>query len=759
MRRLTAVARREVRAFFHSAMAPVVLTGFLVLTGLWFTLFVLGYSEASRAALTSGRGGDFLNVTEGIFRPLFRDMVFFMILFLPAVSMRLLAAEYRSRRYDLIMSWPVSAGGWVVGKWLSVVVVAALMVAASGVYLAAVALLGKPEIGPLLGAAAGVLLVATAVAAWGTAFSALFSHQLAAYLLTFALMVALLLVGFAEGYLPAAAGRLVTELALLGHVQRFSRGVLDSRDLVYLVGLTVFGLVVATQALAARRLAAGRRLHRVGPTVVVGLLLLIVQLLAARYPWSVDLTPDRRYSLAPQTVRVLDSLAADSELPATHGDAAAGNVTALAFYQTGDPARDAIEVLLRAMADHTRRFRYEIVDPEQDIERVRRFDVTTTRTVVITAGDRSLAVLEPGETELISTVYRLVSGTRPVVYFVQGHGEHLLDSGEVAGYAQADEVLRDQGYDVRLLMLADLLAVPGDADLVVLAGPKLAPAPAELAALDRFVARGGALLVLVDPVRPREIAAWCARYSIRPTGDVIVSADRANRQFGVSARTIVVYDTYGAHEITRSLNDVVTLFPLTQNLEPERAEVAGVSGFEILRTGPATWLERDPETRFAGRPAFDPAVDVPGPLTFGVALEVALPQGAEVPGPDLRRPDARTPSTTESPAARESNEARGPAPSIFATERTARLVVIGNSEFASNANLGLYGNRDLWLNIFGWLARDEALIQLRGRELVSQPVVLTAQQKEILGWGCVVGWPLLVGAVSLSGMLWHRRRR
>ena len=87
-----------------------------------------------------------------------------------------------------------------------------------------------------------------------------------------------------------------------------------------------------------------------------------------------------------------------------------------------------------------------------------------------------------------------------------------------------------------------------------------------------------------------------------------------------------------------------------------------------------------------------------------------------------------------------------------------RLVVVGNSEFASNANLALYGNRDLLLNMVGWLAREEPLVQLRGRELLSQPVVLTTSEKQLVGWGTVVVWPFLVGTAALVGVLRHRRR-
>jgi ABC-type uncharacterized transport system involved in gliding motility auxiliary subunit len=87
------------------------------------------------------------------------------------------------------------------------------------------------------------------------------------------------------------------------------------------------------------------------------------------------------------------------------------------------------------------------------------------------------------------------------------------------------------------------------------------------------------------------------------------------------------------------------------------------------------------------------------------------------------------------------------------------MVVIGNSEFLTNANVNLAGNRDLALNAIGWLAREEGLIQIRGKDPLSQPVILSQDAKNVLGWGSILGWPLFVGSLALVFMLWHRREK
>ena len=119
MRQLRAIARREIGAFFHSAMAPAVLTGFLVAVGLFFTLLAcrLQRPVADGHAEPAG-SGNYLNLAEGLFRPLVAIMTFFLLLLMPAVTMRLFAPEYRSGRCDLIASWPVpdTSGCWASGS-------------------------------------------------------------------------------------------------------------------------------------------------------------------------------------------------------------------------------------------------------------------------------------------------------------------------------------------------------------------------------------------------------------------------------------------------------------------------------------------------------------------------------------------------------------------------------------------------------------------------------------------------------------------
>lgn len=714
MRQLRAIVGREVSAFFHSAMAPVVLTGFLVAVGLFFTLYAFGYSEMSLAALQSPQSGTYINLAEGIFRPLVSNTVFFLMFLVPALSMRLFAPEFGSGRYDLLASWPVADHIWVAGKWLSGMVSLLVMIVCAAAYIGVVWFMGSPEPGPALSAMLGELLFAGFLLAWGLLASSLFSHQMVAYFLAFIWTLFLFLVGTLERFLPGVLAHVVRDLSPLPHYQPFSYGVIDTRNLLYFALMTLVPLTAATSVLRGRRLPVGRKAGVWAPTLLVLVIAVAVYLLGQMWTSAWDLTGNKRYSLAPQTNQILDDLGEN-----LRQSGVADQVMVYAFYQKLDPAWEITEGLLESCALRSRHFRYRIVDPEVDLELVKAYGITSTRTMVVTAGERHTSVQQPEESALISAVYRLATGKLARICNLVGHGEHRIEADDRSGYSNYAQLLFDQGYDVLPLALADLGEVPEFCDVLVIAGPRLEPEPQELQAIERHLGRGGAVLALFDAPTPHLWVEWMAKWRVGLTGDVLVDVERVGAQQGVGARTITVSEEYGDHQMVRSLMGLTTVFPMVQPLAMVGEPDSAITGAIILQSSQKTWAETDPVERFSGRPSFDRKADRKGPLPFGMVLELAIGPAGRPPG---------------------------------------RMTVIGNSEFLNNATVKLVGNRDLLLNAVGWLAREEGLINLRGRDPLSQPVVLSPTSKDVIGWGSVLGWPLLVGSLALGLRMRHRRR-
>ena len=714
MRQLKAILGREVGAFFHSAMAPVVLTGFLVAVGLFFTIFMLGYSAMSLVAMQSPQSGTYLNLAEGIFKPLVSNTVFFLMFLVPALAMRLFAPEFRSGRYDLLASWPVADHIWVAGKWLSGMVSILVMVLCASAYIGVVWVLGSPEPGPALSAILGELLFAGMLLAWGVLASAMFSHQMVAYFLAFIWSMFLFIVGSLERFMPNLAGVIVREMSSLTHFEKFSRGVIDSRDLLYFVLMTIVPLVAATAVLGGRRLPASRKLVNWAPVLLVLVITFGVYSLGQLWPVTWDTTGNQRYSLAPQTLGILAELGDELE-----DSGISDHVMVYAFYQKLDPARDITTAMLMSCAQQSTKFKYVVIDPAVDLELTLKYKVTDSRTIIVEAGDRYTALRQPEEGALISAVYRLATGNLARVCNLIGHGEHRIESDDRSGYSNYAQVLFDQGYDVLPLLLAEVSEVPEFCNVLVIAGPRLEPEPKELEAIERFLARGGSVLALFDPPTPQGWVDWMAKWRVGLTGDVLIDVEQVGANRGVSARTIFVFEEYGDHQMVSSLKGLGTLFPAVQTLTVVGEPDSNITGAIILQSSDKTWAETDPETKLFGTPRFDSEADKKGPLPFGLVLELAL-------GEDKSRP--------------------------------GRMAVIGNSEFLNNSTVKLRSNRDLLLNAIGWLAREESLINLRGRDPLSQPVILSDTTMDVLGGGSILGWPLLVGSLALGFRLRHRRR-
>ncbi len=723
MRQILAIFRREQRAFFASAMVPVITTGFLVLTGLFWYLYVLGYAGISATAELSGRPV-FLNLHAGIFHRLYGLVVVFLVFLLPAVTMRLVSSEYRSGRYDLIASWPVPELHWIVGKWMSAMAVAKVLLLGAAFYFGLTWVLGglsdpvvRPDWQPLLTSLLGLVLLSGAVTAWGLAASAAFQHQAAAYFVGFAGAMALFLGGYFGGLLPGTLGMIASQAALGEHFRQFAGGVIDLRDVVYYLGLTAVGLAVAEAVLAQRRLQTARRGRPWVRVLVVLAVAVFLQAVAARRPMRVDLTPTRLHSIAPQTEQILRSLGERRTGPGGESLPAV-EVEVLAFYHNIDGARESIRALLQAFADNSRQLTFEVVDPEHDPDLVREHGVTQARTVVILSGGRRRLLLEPDEGQLAGAIYRMATNTRPVVYWLQGHGEARPDLDEGGGASILADFMADAGYDVRPLNLPERLHLPSDAAAVIWAGPKFDPAPEVLNLLAGYLRDGGAMAAFFGPDSPPTVRQWTERFNVRQRDDVVVALNRAGAHAGVGLRTVVVIDSYVEdHPAVRSLVGNATTFPLVQTFGSVGDDPPGIRREKLIETGSDTWSDADPEYRYSGVPRYDPDVDRRGPQLFGAAVRFA--------------PSGQQPGTADD----------------------GRLILIGSSAFVTNTNILQYANRDLALNLMGWLAAEEDLLGIRGRRTSYQPLRLTDGTRKWLGFVAVLGWPGLVGLTWAAWLL------
>jgi ABC-2 type transport system permease protein len=228
------ISRREIRTFFNSAVAYIVVTVFTVLTGyLFFTqLFVEKQADM--------RG--FFNIMPLLFM--------FMV---PAITMRLLADEKSSGTLELLITMPVRDWEVVVGKFLAAMALLCTAIGLTLVFALTVRGLGPLDRGPTIGGYLGLVLMGGAYVAIGVMASSLTRNSIVAFILSFAICFALFLLGKLTQFLPQSWQGIVSYLSIDGHFENIGRGVIDTRDLIYYFSMIGVGLLIATLSLESRR--------------------------------------------------------------------------------------------------------------------------------------------------------------------------------------------------------------------------------------------------------------------------------------------------------------------------------------------------------------------------------------------------------------------------------------------------------------------------------------------------------------------------
>jgi ABC-2 type transport system permease protein len=251
--KLWPVFKKEIRLYFSSPVAWVVMTIFLFIAGYFFYSIFAFYTLASMQSAMNPQMGRDLNTTDSVFRPLFSNMSVILLLLMPLITMRLFAEERRSGTIELLLTYPVRDGAVLLAKYLAALALYALMLALTLLYPAIVIYFTRPEWGPLLTGYLGLLLMGATFLAVGIFASSLTENQIVASITTFGVLLFLWVIGWSAEYVGGAWGRVLSHLSLLDHFDTFARGVLDTKDVIYYVDVTVVALFLTLRSLEARR--------------------------------------------------------------------------------------------------------------------------------------------------------------------------------------------------------------------------------------------------------------------------------------------------------------------------------------------------------------------------------------------------------------------------------------------------------------------------------------------------------------------------
>jgi ABC-2 type transport system permease protein len=250
MRSILALTRKELESYFASPIAYVVVTLFLILSGIFFYIYLLFYLQ--NAQMSGQYGGEGMEVTQTIMRPLFSNLGFFGLIIFPLITMRLLSEEKKLGTYELLMTSPLSIVQLVLGKFLGAVSLVLLILLLTAIYPIVLMIFGNPDMGPILTGYLGLFLLTSAFIAVGLLCSSLTENQIVAAVLGFVFLVIFWILNFVTRS-EAWYGKLAQYASLYQRFDSFTQGVISVGDVFYYVGFTFYALFVTGVVLQAQR--------------------------------------------------------------------------------------------------------------------------------------------------------------------------------------------------------------------------------------------------------------------------------------------------------------------------------------------------------------------------------------------------------------------------------------------------------------------------------------------------------------------------
>ncbi len=534
------ISRRELSSYFNSPVAYCFIVVFLLVTAGLFMMpfFVAGICDM---------------------RAFFNNLPVILVVFIPAVTMRLWAEEKKTGTISLLLSLPMSSGRLVTGKFLSAFLFCVLAIVSTLTIPFMLTFLGNPDPGPIIGGYVGTILVSAFLISMGMAISAFFSDQVVAFILTLVAGIFCFLSGtqfssaFLDGWVPGLGSFLTEAIGMSSHFASFQKGVLDMGDILFFVSWTAIFLIInglAIEANIKRKMAKG---FVPGILLLLGIGVFLNAAISNMRPLRMDLTQNKIYTLSPGTKKVLERL----EVPIT--------VTYYCSSKDKMPTvmkemRRDVSDILEELSRLSPRFSFRVVDPDdlprEKLDELRKQGIMpfSTQTIekdavnikriysaiALSYLDKKVEVIPQVvpdsignlEYEIVSKIYRLTLPSRPKIVLVapvkqispqmamiyQRMGQPVPPAMD--RYRMLTRLLESQGYGVVRQQITKNTPIPDDASALVILSPQ-ALNHRQVYEIKRFLHLG----------KPVFLAAQAYRYNYQEGPDGIeVRAEKVETQ-------------------------------------------------------------------------------------------------------------------------------------------------------------------------------------------------------------------------------------
>jgi ABC-type uncharacterized transport system involved in gliding motility auxiliary subunit len=452
-----------------------------------------------------------------------------------------------------------------------------------------------------------------------------------------------------------------------------------------------------------------------------------------RYDQRWDLTETKRYTLAPQSVDIAKTLDREIEV--------------IAFLTAGSPPDRNFRDLMDRYKEHTTLLKVDVYDPYANPTMAEQYEVTSDSPVVIFKVGDNKQRLDAGleEQDVTNALVRVKSDVQHSVCVVTGHQElELMDDQGQDGLGIAKLKLEGVNYKVQPVSLLEQQPMPESCEVVVLASPRAELLAPERDRLAQYVAAGGGLIAMIDPLLVPETAADLSRYGVSVGNDVVVEADPYRQTQGGPTYVMLEQGSFDISPITEKLAGVA-LFGHARSVG-KGADIPGLNVQVVASASDKSWAETA-VTDAAESWTPTEGSDLVGKVPLMVTVEVADPAA-------IRLVTASTLPVVEGASAPAVPVEAAP---TLPTKAGGKVVVYGDGDFATNKLITFGVNQDLLLNAVAWVVGEDDQISIRPNEAGKGKLNLNIVTLflAIVTAAVVAPGLTIVGAVGT----WLRRRR
>jgi ABC-2 type transport system permease protein len=252
MGNILAIARKELRSYFASPIAWVILGLFALLFGFFFYTFLVLFVRQSMQMGQMG-GPQTVNVNLYMIRPLLQNASVIILFVLPMITMRTYSEEKRSGTIELLLTSPVTDVQIIMGKFLGALALYAAMLVVTVLYVALLFRYGDPEWRPIVSGYLGLFLLGASFISVGLLVSSTTRNQIVAGMATFGVFLMLWVIGWIGDFTGPTARTIVSYLSITDHFDDFSKGVIDTKHVIYYLSFITFGLFLTAKAVDSER--------------------------------------------------------------------------------------------------------------------------------------------------------------------------------------------------------------------------------------------------------------------------------------------------------------------------------------------------------------------------------------------------------------------------------------------------------------------------------------------------------------------------